>query len=128
MVQYIGILHVVWVKNIEDLKWRNTKKNQSMGQGTLLKLTNQDLLRGIYDNINILRKWNNIFILLSFNITFTAVSHLEDIKYITIFKYLKEIYMYCLICGSQITTLHVDGDFAPLEALIQEIPVGEEST
>ena len=42
----------------------------------------------------------------------------------TIFKYFKEIYMYYLKRGFQITTLHVDGEFAPLQALIQDIPVG----
>ena len=64
------------------------------------------------------------FILFGHNITFTALIHIEDRKSITIFKYFKEIYMYYLKRGFQITTLHVDGEFAPLQALIQDIPVG----
>ena len=57
-------------------------------------------------------------------ITFTAVFHIEDIKFITIFKSSKEIYMYYLKNVFQIRTLHVDGEFAPLQVLIQEMPGG----
>ena len=32
--------------------------------------------------------------------------------------------MYYLKCGFQITTLHVDGEFVPLQALIQDMPGG----
>ena len=32
--------------------------------------------------------------------------------------------MYYLKCGFQITTSHVESKFAPLQALIQEIPGG----
>ena len=65
-----------------------------------------------------------LFIYLSRNITFTAVSHIEYKKLITIFKGFKEIYMYYLKHGFQITTLHVDGEFSPLQSLIQDIPGG----
>ena len=58
------------------------------------------------------------------NINFTAVSHPGNRKATIIFKYFKEIYMYYLKYGFQITTLHVDGKFAPLKALIQEMPGG----
>ena len=64
------------------------------------------------------------FISLSLNINFTVVRYLEKIKPIKIFKAFKEIYIYYLKRGFQITTLHVDGKFAPLKALIQEIPGG----
>ena len=59
---------------------------------------------------------------LSRNITFTASIHLEDIKSIKIFKVFKEIYTYDLKNGFQITTLHVDGEFATLQRLKQNIP------
>ena len=36
--------------------------------------------------------------------------------------------MYYLKRGFQITTLHVDGEFSPLQALIQEIPWETEVT
>ena len=64
------------------------------------------------------------FISLSPNITFNVVSHLEYRKSTTTFKSFKEIYMYYLKRGFQITTLHVDGEIAPLQELIQEIPGG----
>ena len=67
----------------------------------------------------------SFFISSSCNITLTMVRHIEDRKTSTILKYLKEIYMYYLIRGFQITTLHVDGEFAPLQALIQEMPGGQ---
>ena len=62
-----------------------------------------------------------LFIYFCRNITSVAVRYLEDRKSITIFKYLKEIYMYYLKYGFQVTTLHVDGEFATLQALIQDM-------
>ena len=59
------------------------------------------------------------FILLSQNIKFTTVSHLEDRKSTTIFISFKEIYMYYLKHVFQITTLHVDGEFVPIQELIR---------
>ena len=50
------------------------------------------------------------------------MSHLDDIKAITMFKSFKEMYMYYLKRGFRITTLHVDGEFAALQALIHEVP------
>ena len=50
------------------------------------------------------------------------MSHLDDIKAITLFKSFKEMYMYYLKRGFQITTLHVDGEFAALQALIHKVP------
>ena len=52
------------------------------------------------------------------------VSQTEDIKSITLFKALKEIYMYYLKHIFHITTLHVDVKFSPLQELIQEMPGG----
>ena len=48
--------------------------------------------------------------------------HLSVRISVTLFKYFMEIYMYYMKCGFQITTLHVYGEFAPLPALIQNLP------
>ena len=53
--------------------------------------TNQDPKRGIYDNRNILSKYNAISVFISQNITFIVVRHLEDRKAIILFEYFKEI-------------------------------------
>ena len=42
----------------------------------------------------------------------------------TIFKDFKEISMYYMKHGLRIITLHVNGEFTPLQALIYEIPEG----
>ena len=86
--------------------------------------THKSSRRYIYDSRHIICKWNIIFISPSRNITFTVASHLPDRKSITIFKAFKEIYIYYLKCGFKITTLHVDVEFAPLHALIHDIPGG----
>ena len=65
------------------------------------------------------------FISLSCNINFTAVIHIEDRKPIKTFKAFKEIYIYDLKRAFQIKTLHVDGEFAPLQELIKNIPGGQ---
>ena len=57
------------------------------------------------------------FISLNCNIIFTAVSHIFDRKTTAAFKHFKEIYMYDLKRGFIITTIHVDGEFSPIQAL-----------
>ena len=59
------------------------------------------------------------FISLIHNTTFTTVRNIEYRKSITIFKAFNEIHMYYLKYIFQITNLHVDGEFAPLQALIK---------
>jgi hypothetical protein len=57
-------------------------------------------------------------------ICFTTVNHLADRTVPQIFKAFKEIYQYYLHRGFRITTVHVDGEFAPLTALIEFMPGG----
>jgi hypothetical protein len=64
------------------------------------------------------------FITLSRNICFTAVNHLTDRKVKTIFKSFDKIYRFYLNRGFRITTVYADGEFAPLQALIQGMPGG----
>jgi hypothetical protein len=64
------------------------------------------------------------FLTLSRKICFTAVNHLSDRTVTTIFKAFEEIYIFYLNRGFHISTLHVDGEFAPLKAQIQAMPGG----
>ena len=126
-VQYIDILHAIWGGNIAALKGKTTRKKPILVTGYIVIITNEliKLHKYLFMTAGIFFL-NGIpfFISLSFNITFTVVIHPADRKSIVIFKTFKEIYMYYLKCGFQITTLHVDGKFAPLQALMHEIPGG----
>jgi hypothetical protein len=64
------------------------------------------------------------FLTLSHKICSTAVNHVTDRKATTIFKAFEEIYRFYLQRGFKITDVHVDGEFAPLQAMIQAMPGG----
>jgi hypothetical protein len=64
------------------------------------------------------------FLTLSHKICFTALNHLADRTVLQIFKAFKEIYQYNLHCGFRITTVHADGEFAPITTLIESMPGG----
>jgi hypothetical protein len=59
-----------------------------------------------------------------FFLCFTAVNHLADRTVKTIFKAYEEIHKFYLNRGFHITTLLVDGVFAPLQVLIQSMTGG----
>ena len=62
------------------------------------------------------------FITLSRNICFTMVMHLANRKLVNIFKAFKGIYVYYLQKGFQITTVTGDGEFEPMQELMNELP------
>jgi hypothetical protein len=64
------------------------------------------------------------FFTYSRKVCFTAVNHLANRKVGTIFKALKDIYKFYLHRGFRIENVHADGEFAPLQALIQAMPSG----
>ena len=61
---------------------------------------------------------------LSRKICFTAVNHLANRTVPQIFAASKEIYQYYMHCGFRITTVHSDGEFAPLQVLVASLPGG----
>ena len=61
---------------------------------------------------------------LSQKICFTAVNHIANRTLPQIFAAFKEIYQYYLHRGFCITTVHSDGKFAPLQALVASLPGG----
>ena len=64
------------------------------------------------------------FLTYSRRICFTAVNHITDRLLKTIFKAYHEIHFFYLKRGFHITTLNVDGEFAPLKVPIQSMPGG----
>ena len=67
---------------------------------------------------------NNIpfFLTLSRNIIFATITHLIDRQSTMIFKAFKSIFQYYLQRGFQITGVTGDGEFAPLQADMVELP------
>ena len=86
----------------------------------LLKLHKEVLL-----TLDILFVNNIPFLLtLSRKICFTALNHLANRMVPQIFTAFKEIYQYYMHRGFRITTVHSDGEFAPLQALVVALPGG----
>mgnify|MGYP006891304721 CR=1 FL=1 len=56
------------------------------------------------------------------NICFTTVTHLANRKLTNIFKAFKGIYVYYMQRGFQITTVTGDGEFEPMQELMNELP------
>ena len=52
------------------------------------------------------------------------MNHIANRTVLQIFAAFKEIYQYNLHHGFRITTVHSDGEFAPLQALIVSLPGG----
>ena len=69
---------------------------------------------------------NNILLLitLSRNIDLTSTIHLPTHKYRGIFKDFWCIYVIYLKCGFKISTVHADGEFAPVREIISKISSG----
>ena len=65
-----------------------------------------------------------LFLTLSRRILFTAVHHFVNRTVPQIFNAFKEIFTYYLQRGFRITTISMDGEFAPLKPLILAMPGG----
>jgi hypothetical protein len=126
-VQDVDNAHTIWGKNIAALKGKNTRTKPIHVAGNFVKVPKEflKLHQSVYMTADILFV-NKIpfFLTLSRQICFTTVNHLADRKIATIFKAFKEIYQLYYSRGFRVTLLHVDNEFAPLKALIQEMPVG----
>jgi hypothetical protein len=126
-VQDIDLDLKIWGKNIAALKGKTTQsKTISVARDyvkvplELMKLHKEVFLT---TDIFFVNK-NPFFLTLSRKIMFTAVNHLADRTVPQIFKAFKEIYQYYLQRGFHITGVHADGEFAPLEPLIESVSGG----
>ena len=117
MVQDTDIAYVIWDKKIAALNGEALYEETNPRGRRNIKVPNElvKLHKEVFITVEIFFIIGiPFFILLSCNITFTTTRYLDVRKSITIFKALKEIYMYYLKRSFQIITLHVDVEFVPL--------------
>ena len=65
-----------------------------------------------------------LFLTLSWKICFTMVHHLANMKVRKMYNAFNEVYIYYRMWGFSIITLHIDGYFSPLQAMIIEHTTG----
>jgi hypothetical protein len=126
-IQDIYVATKICGKNIATLKGKTTRSKTHPVAGGYVKVPKEllKLHKEVFLTTDIFFM-NKIpfFLTLSRNICFTAVNHLADRTVPQIFKAFKEIYQYYLHRGFHITTVHADGEFAPLKNLIEVMPGG----
>ena len=126
-VQDADVALKIWGKNIAALKGKTTRSKPNPVARDFVKVPVEllKLHKEVFLTVDIFFV-NKIpfFLTLSRKICFTAVNHLADRTVPQIFKAFKEIYQYYLHRGFRITTVHADGEFEPLTALIQSMPGG----
>jgi hypothetical protein len=127
-VQDVDVALKIWGKNIAALKGKTTRSKPNPVARDSVKVPVALLKRHkeVFLTVNIFFV-NKIpfFLTLSRKICFTAVNHLVDTRTVPqIFKAFKEIYQYYLHRGFCITTVHADGEFAPITILIESMPGG----
>ena len=114
----------IWGKNITALKGKTTRSKPNTVARDSVKIP-MDLLKlhkGVFLTLDIFFVNKIPFLLnLSQRICFTAVNHLENRTVPQIFAAFKEIYQYYMHHGFRITTVHSDGEFAPLQALVASL-------
>jgi hypothetical protein len=126
-VQDVEASNKIWGKNIAAFKGKTTRKKAIHVAKDSVKIPKEllKLHKDAYLTCNIFFV-NKIAFFLTYNrkICFTAVNHLSNRKVSTIFKAFKEIYKFYLHRGFRIDNVHADGEFLPLQALIQAMPGG----
>jgi hypothetical protein len=124
-IQDIDVATKIWGNNIAALKGKSTRINTHpvardyvKVPKELLKLHKEFFLTtGIFFVNKI-----PFFLTLSRKVCFTAFNHIADRTIPQIFKAFKEMYQYYLQHGFHITTVHADGEVAPLKTLIETMP------
>jgi hypothetical protein len=126
-IQDIDVATKIWGKNIATLKGKKTRSKTHPVARDYVKVTKEllKLHKEIFLTADIFFVNKIPFLLkLSRKICFTAVNHLADRTVPQIFKAFKEMYQYYLQHGFHITTVHADGEFAPLKTLMEAMPGG----
>jgi hypothetical protein len=126
-IQDIDVATKIWGNNIAGLKGKTTRRKTHPVARDYVKVP-KELLK-LHKEVFLITDIffvNKIpfFLTLSQNICVTDVNHLADRTILQIFKAFKEIYQYYLQRGFHITTVHADGEFAPLKTLIEAMPGG----
>jgi hypothetical protein len=117
----------IWGKNIAALKGKTTWSKPTPVKRNYVKVPKEllQLHKNVFLTADIFFVNEIPFLLtLSRKICFTAVSHLANKSVPQIFTAFREIYQYYLQRGFCIRTVHADGEFSLLKALIKSMPVG----
>ena len=126
-VQDVDNAFKIWGKNIAALKGKTVRGKPMPVARDFVKVPTElmKLHKEVFLTCDIFFV-NKIpfFLTLSRKICFTAVNHLANRTVPEIFKAFREIYQYYLQRGFRITTVHADGEFAPLKGLIDQMPGG----
>jgi hypothetical protein len=126
-VDHVDTALKIWGKNVAALKGKTTRTKPDPVARDFVKVPVEllKLHKEVYITADLFFV-NKIpfFLMLSRKICFTAINHLADRTVPQIFKVFKEIYQYYLQRGFRITTVHADGEFAPLKVLIESLPGG----
>jgi len=126
-VQDVEVASKIWGKSIAALKGKTTRSKPAPVAKDYVKVPTEllRLHKEVFLTIDIIFV-NKIpfFLTLSRKICFTTVNHLANRTVAEIFKAFKEIYQYYLQRGFRITTVHADGEFEPVAALITSMPGG----
>ena len=123
-VEDVNVAHKIWGKDIAALKGKTTRK-KPISVATdfvkvpkeILKLHQEVLLTTDIFFVNQIPFFLTLSRVICFN-------HLANRKAVTIFKAFEEMYRFYLNRGFRITQVNADGEFAPLQALIQAMPGG----
>jgi hypothetical protein len=126
-VQDIDVALTIWGNNVAALRGKTTQskaipvdRDYVKVPMELMKLHKEVFLT---TDIFIVNKIP-FFLTLICKIYFTTVNHLADRTVPHIFKAFTDMYQYYLQRSFHITTVHADGEFAPLKSLIESIPGG----
>jgi hypothetical protein len=126
-VQDIDAAHQIWGKSIAALKGKTTHSKPNVVAENLVEIPREimKLHHEVFLTADIFFVNKIAFLLsLSRKICFTQVNHLASRKLVDVFKAFQEMYSVYLRRGFRITTLHVDGEFAPLQVLVNDMPNG----
>ena len=123
----VDVAKQIWGKNVHGLQGKSTREKPIHVAADFVKVP-RELMR-LHKDVTLTADIFFVskvpfFLTLSRKICFTTVENLADRKVQTIFDAYKVVHELYLKRGFRITALHVDGEFAPLQALIHAMPGG----
>ena len=126
-VEDVDVALKIWGKRIAALKGKTTRSKPNTVARDFVKIP-MDLLKlhkEVFLTMDVFFLNNILFLLtLSRKICFTGVNDIANRTVPLIFASFKEIYQYYMHRGFCIMTVHSDGKFSPLQALVAALPGG----
>ena len=117
----------IWGKKIAALKGKTIRKKPILVSKDFIKIPRElfQVHKDIFLTADVFFV-NKIpfFLTLSCRTCFTAANHLANRTITKTFKVFKQVYQYHMNRGFKITTVHANGEFAPIKPLIEALPYG----